>query len=203
MEVLYTPLQAVEPQVRLLKMESAQEYEPVRCSMEVVCLSEAPRFTALSYVWGDENPQEEILLNGHKKLVRVNLVNALRHVQAHWCKAFSNEESKDFRLWGDAICINQDDILEKNYQVALMSSIYSRAELVISWLGDSSATICLGLDTIQLVAEQTLNMTIEDVCSLQWMKRHPSLHVGQAEFNSPFPYNARWYSLFTLFVLPS
>ena len=38
-------------------------------------------------------------------------------------------------MWIDAISINQEDTLERNSQVAIMSDIYSRAESVIVWLG--------------------------------------------------------------------
>ena len=38
-------------------------------------------------------------------------------------------------LWADAICINQNDVLEKNHQVQYMKSIYSSADRVIVWLG--------------------------------------------------------------------
>jgi hypothetical protein len=42
-------------------------------------------------------------------------------------------------MWIDAISINQDDIPEKNNQVALMSEIFHKAERVLIWLGNISA----------------------------------------------------------------
>ncbi|EAT86242.1 hypothetical protein SNOG_06411 [Parastagonospora nodorum SN15] len=38
-------------------------------------------------------------------------------------------------LWVDALCINQDNILERNHQVGQMKDIYQGAGLVITWLG--------------------------------------------------------------------
>jgi hypothetical protein len=38
-------------------------------------------------------------------------------------------------VWADAICINQDDIIERNSQVQLMSDVYSTATGVAIWLG--------------------------------------------------------------------
>lgn len=38
-------------------------------------------------------------------------------------------------LWIDSICINQNDIPERNAQVALMARIYSSAQSVVIWLG--------------------------------------------------------------------
>jgi hypothetical protein len=42
-------------------------------------------------------------------------------------------------LWVDAICINQDDISERNHQVAQMGGIYSMASTVRVWLGPGDA----------------------------------------------------------------
>ncbi|KAL6918229.1 hypothetical protein FSST1_009724 [Fusarium sambucinum] len=39
-------------------------------------------------------------------------------------------------LWIDAICINQDDIAERNSQVTMMSQIYGSAHGVLAWLGE-------------------------------------------------------------------
>ncbi|KAF2732509.1 HET-domain-containing protein [Polyplosphaeria fusca] len=39
-------------------------------------------------------------------------------------------------LWIDALCINQDDIVERGHQVRLMREIYSKAQKVSVWLGD-------------------------------------------------------------------
>ncbi|CVL07323.1 related to heterokaryon incompatibility protein (het-6OR allele) [Fusarium mangiferae] len=43
-------------------------------------------------------------------------------------------------LWIDAICINQDDIAERNSQVAMMSQIYGSARCVVAWLGEEDDT---------------------------------------------------------------
>jgi hypothetical protein len=39
-------------------------------------------------------------------------------------------------IWADAICINQEDIHERESQVLLMQAIYSQASKVLVWLGD-------------------------------------------------------------------
>jgi hypothetical protein len=40
----------------------------------------------------------------------------------------------------DAICVNQNDIDERNNQVPLMGTLYSGAEKVIIWLGEADKT---------------------------------------------------------------
>jgi hypothetical protein len=42
------------------------------------------------------------------------------------------------RLWIDAICINQTDLDERNYQVSRMDRIYYRVRRVAIWLGRES-----------------------------------------------------------------
>src|SRR2546421_3961097 len=41
-------------------------------------------------------------------------------------------------VWIDAICINQQDDLEKNHEMAMVSDIYKRALKGFAWLGESS-----------------------------------------------------------------
>lgn len=59
--------------------------------------------------------------------IGVNLDCALRHIRIH--------APKGLWIWIDALCINQDDITERNHQVALMAGIYSPAGQVVIWLG--------------------------------------------------------------------
>ncbi|KAJ4266056.1 hypothetical protein NW762_004029 [Fusarium torreyae] len=77
-------------------------------------------------MWGEGPAQYNITLNGAAYNVRQNLADALRYLRTH-------DSNKSY--WIDAICINQDDILERNRQVRMMHHIYFRAETVIVWLG--------------------------------------------------------------------
>ncbi len=40
-------------------------------------------------------------------------------------------------LWADQICINQDDIEERNHQIEFMREIYANARRTLIWIGDS------------------------------------------------------------------
>ena len=44
-------------------------------------------------------------------------------------------------FWIDAICINQDDMLERGHQVGFMRDIYSTADFVMAWLGRGDPAI--------------------------------------------------------------
>jgi hypothetical protein len=82
----------------------------------------------LSYVWGTEKAPDPILLDGQPFYITENLKDALIMIQ-HGSK-------KERVLWIDAICINQNDSLERNAQVRQMRHIYSSARRVLVWLGD-------------------------------------------------------------------
>ena len=56
-------------------------------------------------------------------------------------------------LWIDAICINQDDIVERSEQVNKMASIYGSARLVILWLGEEAHESTLAVQTLRDVGE--------------------------------------------------
>lgn len=89
--------------------------------------NETPPYIALSYTWGDEdNPIEEIFINSRKKRVRPNLFQALYFLRGYHQFQY---------LWVDALCIDQDDVAERNEQVRNMHYTFRNAKLVVAWLG--------------------------------------------------------------------
>ncbi|KAE9379457.1 HET-domain-containing protein [Stipitochalara longipes BDJ] len=137
----YKPL-AKTGEIRLLYIESLEECAPndykLWCSIKHIKLSEKfpddaelnerTRYEALSYEWGSEENPQDIWIRGHPApiLIRENLYIALVALLLpdSWRP-----------LWVDAICINQDDVEERNSQVTQMATIYSSADLVVVWLG--------------------------------------------------------------------
>lgn len=93
-------------------------------------------------------------------------------------------------IWVDAICINQDDPEEKGHQVQMMHKIYSKAWLVLSWLGSASETkLDLALKTIRDLAPRT-----RDFPNVEWIEDFPELRVDDRERCEPdwvFP-NPSW-----------
>lgn len=99
---------------------------------------------ALSYTWGppfntpeceaEYGPEHDVWIHiitpddqHHAHRIRRNLHDALVNIRA---------SKLEFQyLWVDALCINQNDLGEKAQQVLLMDNIYSRASMVITWLG--------------------------------------------------------------------
>ena len=114
-------------------------------------------YEALSYVWGDGSEKTPIQINGSTLEVGTNLRLALFNLR---------EPNKPRTLWIDAICINQDDISERNQQVTIMGDIYSRARRTVVWLCDEiGSQTKKAIPMLQDLAEhaiQALRVTGED-----------------------------------------
>ncbi|KAK3332738.1 heterokaryon incompatibility protein-domain-containing protein, partial [Cercophora scortea] len=83
-------------------------------------------YTALSYVWGDQSQTSSIAIDGKETVITASLASALRDIR---------DTSRVANIWADALCINQEDIPERNRQVALMGRIYSAATHTVIYLG--------------------------------------------------------------------
>ncbi|KAF7553049.1 hypothetical protein G7Z17_g3901 [Cylindrodendrum hubeiense] len=106
----------------------------IACELHNRTFGSKPEYEALSYTWGTKPATKTIKINGEPFLVRNNLYSALQHLQLKTPRT----------LWVDAICINQDDISERNWQVSLMAFVYTRAERVLAWLGPSPGRLQSG-----------------------------------------------------------
>ena len=126
----YKSLNADRDCTRLLRIEAAQDGDPIACTLFEVAFGDRPKFDALSYMWGDGKAECNIIVNGVDYGVRQNLWDALHYLQKH---------APDTDYWIDAICINQKDVDERNRQVRMMHHIYFRAQTVVVWLGKTYA----------------------------------------------------------------
>lgn len=128
----YTPLAAETAEVRILNLLPGQPSDPVQCTLQVVSLNNPPEYEALSYVWGDATLQRRIVVDGHSVNVTASLESALRALR---------KGDVAHTMWADALCINQEDVLEKNVYVPLMGRVYAIASSVAVWLGECNPDI--------------------------------------------------------------
>ncbi|KAI1422380.1 HET-domain-containing protein [Xylaria sp. FL1777] len=166
----YKPL-PTEPAIRLLQIFFSPG-RPITCSLETFKISEAPCYQALSYTWSDpldqrlSSPSNYRVVtnrlirhvfdeNGSVIKVTENLHDALNELGA------SSVESHPY-WWIDAICINQENLEEKNTQVAMMGKIYEKAEKVVIWLGkedehiDGAVKVLCGLASPEAESRKSL-----------------------------------------------
>ncbi|CZR70285.1 uncharacterized protein PAC_20187 [Phialocephala subalpina] len=122
----YTPLQERD-EIRLLSLLPGTEEDPLVCSLTHARRSENPPYEALSYMWGAESPKKKVILNGDERIIGENLWFALGYLRY---------TDRPRVMWVDAICINQENSMERCHQVSQMGKIYKEATTVIIWLGE-------------------------------------------------------------------
>ncbi|UPK99273.1 hypothetical protein LCI18_010208 [Fusarium solani-melongenae] len=156
---IYHPFNNPHREIRLLEILSRSPTDKVVCKLHTVSLDTKPEFVCLSYVWGDESITEEIIVDGIPIQVTVNLATALKHVEKHWIAmqqdGSRNSDPSNFRLWADAVCINQADLAERSAQVQLMRELYTSADAVFAWLSsqekDTAGPIDIFQDAFQVI----------------------------------------------------
>lgn len=113
-------------------------------------MHDCPNYDALSYCWGTAPRSLTILCNGRELPVTVTVASAILRLQLRGYKY----------PWLDAICINQDDLPERESQVQVMQSIYGRATRVWIWIGGDEATDAYGFAS--RIAFPTLELYAKD-----------------------------------------
>ena len=141
-QYVYTSLIKPSLQIRLLRLHPAPKtYNSVQCTLVAFTLDEIPEYEALSYIWGDPGEHgHEIFVDQSPFVVRPNLGNAMKRMR---------DESQGRWIWIDAICINMDDLAERNAQISLMRTIFSKASRVIVWLGEPSPRDLPAIETLK------------------------------------------------------
>jgi hypothetical protein len=103
-------------------------------------------FMAISYTWGGSANVREILVNGQPLMVTQNAEACLRVLQS------KQYVQNGWKFWIDAICINQNDIIERASLVKRMREIYTKAWTPIIWLGEQEGSSDEALDLITTLA---------------------------------------------------
>jgi Heterokaryon incompatibility protein (HET) len=113
--------------IRILRFEKTYPgRKHVSCLLETGSLSSIQHnFIAVSHVWGNDDRTLKILMNGQSYLVTPQLWQFL---------LLAVERVPDKSLWIDAICIDQNNVPEKQTQLPLMGLIFSKAQKLIAWL---------------------------------------------------------------------
>ena len=135
----YQPLEPTTRDIRLVKLWPGEGITQIRCETIHAWLDEKLIYEALSYTWGDPRSHGMIDLNGRPFSTRKNLEVALLHLRL---------KDKPRILWIDALCIDQINIKERNFQVGRMRDIYRGASKVLVFLGSASNDSDMAMDLI-------------------------------------------------------
>ncbi|TXC02619.1 hypothetical protein FocTR4_00014850 [Fusarium oxysporum f. sp. cubense] len=111
---------------RIFELKCGKDDEPLQGNLRTHVRKEAPKYEALSYMWGSPDRVKHMECNDHEFMITSSLDSALRRLRLA-------RESR--YLWIDQICINQESPNERSEQVCIMRDIYSGSVLVTAWLG--------------------------------------------------------------------
>ncbi|USP73815.1 hypothetical protein yc1106_01089 [Curvularia clavata] len=142
----YVPLDSSTPTIRLLRLLPGRLEDDILVELRPCSLADArDRYTTLSYTWGDADIVASRLVRCNGKLTSIseNLFTALRTLRLR---------DRSLLLWADALCINQDDTLERTLQVGLMAEIYRNSKETVIWLGEPAANEDVGTDVLRSYA---------------------------------------------------
>lgn len=111
--------------LRLLKLHWGTR--KIHCLILVTLEDHAPKYEAISYIWGPTNDLQTIVLDCFEDLVTPSLFEVLLRLQ---------KLDEDRLLWVEALVINQSDLTERSREVTKMLDRYSRAAKTIIWLAN-------------------------------------------------------------------
>jgi hypothetical protein len=136
-----------DSEIRLAILLPSNKFEaPIECRLEHAVIGSCTPYEALSYVWGEPHFTESITLDGQNFMITPRLATALRYLRL---------QAKERVLWIDAICINQEDLAERQEQVGHMRNIYSSCSSDILWLGPGSDDYRRGMKAVRRLAALT------------------------------------------------
>lgn len=163
----YKPLNSSKDEIRLIRLLPASPGEPIRCSLFKTPRASAPQYKALSYAWG-------IVSASHPIIVDSCLFFGTRNLRSGLLSIRPKPGEPELVLWVDAICINQNDIKERNLQTSKMQSIYKNASSVLVFLGTgnngSSEAIKFAKDLLATKQSQIATLLREESGTVQLQK---------------------------------
>jgi len=212
----YSPLREDRSEFRLVRLLPGPA--PADIEIEIIHVPRSAKYEALSYAWGNPERTDVALVQARltaakpvKPLSKLahylrlssrktpssssttigithNLAIALRHLRY--------EETPRVFFWIDALCINQDNVVERSVEVLDMGSIYTRAEQVVVWIGPSLEDIGLAITTLRRIGDGIFFDEGDRLCykTNSWAQ---SLENDFKELKSIEP---NWFAIKNLFV---
>ncbi|KAK4971768.1 hypothetical protein LTR42_007496 [Elasticomyces elasticus] len=225
---IYQSLSSAYEEIRLLTILPGKRRRPIQGVLKHVSVADdrRPDYYTVSYVWGNPERSASLIVQESRStarrraphdharsevaLKRVGLV----HRPTRWClqvPASTEAALKRIRLddractvFIDAACINQDDIIERSQQVAMMSSIYAGSMCNLVYLGELNnnylairiwrTVMALSADAKrQTDGYRTLLATVTDTMTGQWKYAKYNLECEADLEAVHFVLECRWF----------
>lgn len=146
------PLDESSSEIRVLKVsrhfkDGGDESETFKADLVRVSLDDDPAYLAISYAWGDPSIVGHFASHHKDKKRQIaysrGVFDIINTILA-W--------DTTLYLWIDALCINQEDLSERESQVAMMGKIFSQARQVVAFLGQADDMSTTAMDFMLLAA---------------------------------------------------
>ncbi len=192
----YTPLNEANNEIRLVTLHSGNDGTPLQIDIRVCQLTQAskpPYYEALSYTWGSTETLVDIGigaldLESRSLAVTPNLAEALPYLRL---------QGKPRVLWIDAICIDQQNLDERNQQVQRMGDIYKLADHVVVWLGPADTSSDLAMNTFRDVGDAIkVNWRIHEMTPTST----DNSKINWADDNTPLPFDPQTWTAVSNFL---
>lgn len=141
----YQPIPWLED-IRLIELHPSLDIaSPLQCTLRCTTFRRCEddmveKYSALSYVWGHPARVSDITIDGKALGITASLDAALRHMR---------DPTRQRLIWADAVCINQEDVEERNGQVKQMALVYLHAHHTVIYLGESTPEVDQLFRTLQ------------------------------------------------------
>lgn len=113
--------------IRLLYLLPGQPGSVIKADLKAVKISASPPYECISYMWGAPGTAEHIDVNDISTPLRRNLWTFLQKLRSPVSTRI---------VWVDALCISQNDPVEKMQQVQMIGRIFQGATRVLAWVSE-------------------------------------------------------------------
>lgn len=176
-------------EIRLIVLKPGNRADPLICELLHVQREErtglaAQRYNAISYVWGSESKPctlfccklaksvEEVTYDSPRPIsITASLDEILRYLR-------STTHSK-LPLWVDAVCIDQNNLRERQEQVLLMRQTFSNANQTFVWLGEDGNDARRAIDCIDIFRKTRSRMAAGNYDPARDLLQRASPHNGR------------------------
>jgi hypothetical protein len=115
-------------QIRVLDLLPGSKTDIIRCGLRAIAINHDTPYEALSYTWGTPDRCHQVDCGASYLCITSTLQEALVTLR---------HPSQKRTLWIDQLCINQEDVSERNAQVKVMHLVYKHARRTIVFLSAS------------------------------------------------------------------
>lgn len=117
--VIYEPLNHSNSEIQIIRLQPGGQNDTISHQLQTHSLNYKSRYNTLSCTWGNPKSTKPISVDGKTTHIAEHLFVALKSIRY---------KRNVVMIWADALCIDQNNVHEKNSRVAMMDRIYSQGK---------------------------------------------------------------------------